>query len=488
MDNCRPLPVRLDPARGQGLDCYLEHVSKANHISAGAFMRHLNASTDTTRYLIMTPTSRTIAVLSALTGVASQKFRAATLTAYDGLAIDLTGLDPARQSSYRTVAARGWAPGKGTQACLQCLTETGRWDISWRLPTTTVCLRHQAYLIARCPGCQRPFRDRTRPLRPVGPVTRCGNALGARGRYCQVEVTDLESTPADDACVERQSRQHQAILTGRMKVLDRVDSVLSFHEDLRSLTALLLHIATSVPEQTDLPHWAQLARREGSSERAPRWGILPPRETATRSMAMTSAAEMLCAPDIETAVSRFSPWAHLVPDTPDGFLGWVGDHTRATPNVTRLVMATHAPRRRLSRLLDASPPLTARPEDIPQSIPGPLYERHLAGLFTSRPTAVRTFAALCLARTHPGINTWADAITALELAPDAATRTVHTCTGGQVASPQEVMTMIVRAASELREGHRRDTERGRSMGHPSSDSRNAPNPIDQLQDRNRESA
>lgn len=67
MDVDRPLPVRLELADGQGLDCYLEHVSTANHIPAGTFMRHLNASTDTTRYLLLSPTARTSEVLTRLT-------------------------------------------------------------------------------------------------------------------------------------------------------------------------------------------------------------------------------------------------------------------------------------------------------------------------------------------------------------------------------------------------------------------------------------
>lgn len=468
MKTNRPLPVRVELARGQALDCYLEHVCKANNIPAGTFMRHLAASADTTRYLLIAPTRRTTHILGTLTGITQEELRSATLAPYDGLAINLRGLDPTRQASYRTVAARGWAPGRGSQVCPQCLYETCRWDISWRLPTTTVCLRHETYLAAICPGCRRPFRDRTQPLRPVGPVTRCGNALGARGRYCPVEVADLEAARADGQCVARQSLQNDVAGGNCVTVLGSPASLSTLHEDMRSLTALLLHIATAAPVGTDLPHWSRLLRGEGSPVRSPRWAIAPPRDPVTRSRAMTSAVDILSSPDIDTAASLFSPWADLVPDTTDGFLGWVGDHTRATPNVTRLVMATHAPRRRLSRLLDASPPLTATLREIPPSISTPLYERYLARLFTSRPEAVRTFAAICIARTQSDIHTWADAAAALELVPDEAQRTVQTCTGGQVASPQEVMARIARVASELCDDPDHDTQRGRPMEDPST--------------------
>lgn len=412
-------------------------------------MRHLNASTDTTRYLLLSLTPRTAEVLARITGATPQALRAATVAAYDGLAIDLIGLDPTRQASYRTVAARGWAPGRGTQVCPRCLTETGRWDVAWRLPVSTVCLRHEAYLVAECPGCDRPFRDRSRPIRPVGPVTRCGNALGVRGRYCQVDAAALEVAQADSDCVDRQSLQQRAIVQNEARIMGGPASSLTWHADVRSLTALLLHIASAASDRADFPQWAQLAAKRCDSERrAPRWAIAPPRDAATRSRALTQAYAVLSAPDLETAVSRFAGWADRVPDAPDGFLGWVGDHTRATPNITLLVMAAHAPRRRLSRLLDLSPPMTAGLDVIPRPVSEVLYRRYLAGLFNSRPAAVRIFAAICLARTQRGVGTWAEAIAALDLEPDEALRAVQTCVAAMTASPLEVITMLRRLADD----------------------------------------
>lgn len=199
-----------------------------------------------------------------------------------------------------------------------------------------------------------------------------------------------------------------------------------------------------------LDKWAQLAAKRCDSERrAPRWAIAPPRDAATRSRALTQAHAVLSAPDLETAVSRFAGWADRVPDAPDGFLGWVGDHTRATPNITLLVMAAHAPRRRLSRLLDLSPPMTAGLDVIPRPVSEVLYRRYLAGLFTSRPAAVRIFAAICLARTQRGVGTWAEAIAALDLEPDEALRAVQTCVAAMTASPLEVITMLRRLADEI---------------------------------------
>lgn len=58
-------------------------------------------------------------------------------------------------------------------------------------------------------------------------------------------------------------------------------------------------------------------------------------------------------------------------------------------------MATHAPRRRLSRLLDQSPQLFQALENVPQMIPLDLYERHLTPCFTVRSDIRLAFAALC---------------------------------------------------------------------------------------------
>lgn len=450
MDTCRPLPVRLDLVPDQSLDCYLEYVSAANHISAGTFMRHLDASTDTTRYMLLSMTARTTARLERLTGATPQALRAATLATFDGVTVDLAGLEPTRQASYRTVAARGWVPGRGTQACPHCLAETGHWRIDWRLPMVTVCLRHEVYLVGECPGCRRPFRDRSKPLRPVGPVTRCGNALGARGRYCQVDVAAIATTPAESGCMVRQGLQQMAFVQSGAHIMGRSTTSLTWHEDVRSLAALLLHIATAAPSRVDLPWWAdEAAAGAGSGERAPRWAIAAPRDVVTRSRAMTQAHDILDAPDTEGAAHRFSVWADSVPDTPDGFLGWVADHTRATPNVTALVMAVHAPRRRLSRLLDASSALTPDIQRTPSTVPEVLYQRHLAHLFESRAATGRVFAAICLVRTHPGVRTWAEGIAALGLEPSAATRTVQTCIAGMTASPRDVVSALGRLATEL---------------------------------------
>lgn len=451
-DPSRNLPARPTLHAGQALDCYLEHAADVNHIPPATVMRAITDACDTTRYVLLRPTPRTLEVLSGLTGQSTAALTAATLAAVDGTLVDLSGLDPHHQPSYRAVAARGWAPGQGTQICPRCLAETGTWDISWRIPTTTVCLRHGCYLLSTCPGCQRPFRaTRSTLLRPIGAKTRCGNALGRRGHYCPTDLSTLPMEPADPGCVDRQARtQAHSLMARPPQVFGEGTTARRFMADVHGLTALLLHIATATTRPGLLPEWArQVHAATHTQQRAPRWGLKLPADISTRSQALTTTTDILTSSGIEEAVTRFAPWVEAIPRTPDGLLGWVGDHTRHTSSTTRLVMATHAPRRRLSRLLDATPPLTVSPRQIPQVLPVELYEEHLGILFTSRPETIQLFASLAMALTHPGITTWAAAAQALGLPPDLGARCAAAAAASQTASPASVLEAITAAAGDL---------------------------------------
>ena len=146
---------------------------------------------------------------------------AGTLAAYDGSVLDLTGLRHDDRHSYRAVAAGGWISAHGTQLCPACLAESGRWRTAWRLPTVTVCPDHHSYLLARCPACQRPFRDqRHSPLRRIGASTDCGNPLGdGPTRQCRHDLTTLTAEPADPGCLQRQHSHDQAVTTGQATML-----------------------------------------------------------------------------------------------------------------------------------------------------------------------------------------------------------------------------------------------------------------------------
>lgn len=444
------LPTTIELRPGEALDGYLERVAEANYLTTAWLMAALNAGTDTTCCLMLAPTPRTLAVLNELTCTGPQRLRQATLAVYDGLWLDLTGLDPARPASFRTVSARGWVPGRGTQICPICLAETGMWSLAWRLPSTTVCCQHGTYLLSTCPGCGRRFRDQHHShLRVVGAATCCGNPLGQGPRaQCDVDLSALRPPVADVGCLARQEHQNNVHIGRPVGTAFGELPGREYCSSLRALTILLLHIATATTETRGLPAWvSQLAQEQKA--KAPRWGIRPPTDIILRSRALTTANEIIKASDIDHAIERFDRWFDAVPPVPEGRLGWLADHTTMTPTVTRLVTSAYAPGRRVSRLLDTKAQLTRSLRLIPQVLPSGPYQRHLRELYASRPDTVRVFAALSIARTHPAVGSWTDAAAALGLPEDLGTATVRACSVRRNVPVPEVVAAITVSADEL---------------------------------------
>jgi len=450
----RRLPTTVQLRVGEALDGYLERVADANYLNTAQLMATITANTDTTCCLMLAPTPLTLDVLSKLTNTSPQRLRQATLVAYDGPLLNFTGLDPARPASFRTVSARGWYPGRGTQICPLCLDETGMWALVWRLPTTTVCRRHGTYLLSTCPNCHRRFRDQHHShLRSVGSATACGNPLGNGPRaQCQTDLASLNAPEADSGCLARQERQDHA-QTGRPVVTAFGElSGNEYCSSLRALTIVLLHIATAATDTRHLPDWAAGLNREQAA-RAPRWGIKPPQDTVLRSRALTTADTILSATDMGLAVHRLARWLNVAPSVPEGRLGWLSDHAKMTPTLTRLLTNAHLPRRRVSQLLDTHTPMTSCLCQIPQVLPRIPYVEHLHGLFACRPETVRLFASLSIARTHPTVRSWMQAAAALGLSDDVGSAAARACSARRKAVPQKVVTAIGAAANEL---HHRD--------------------------------
>lgn len=462
----RRLPCRPLLAPGQALDSYLEVLAEANHLTTADLVRQLTDAVDTTRFLMLDPTPTCLAELAALTGISPARIHRAVLATYDGTALDLTGLDQHRPYSFRTIAARGWLPSRTSQLCPRCLGHDAIWRLAWRLPTTTVCTRHRTYLLHTCPGCAKPFRaSRHGLLRPTGNSPVCGNPIGAR-RHCSTDLTTLRPPRCDEDCLHRQHRYDAALEAGTAAVLGEQVTAVDYHHALRSLTILLLHIATATTKPKALPFWARRLHRERHAlrpARAPRWGIAPPTDPRLRSRFLTTADRVLAGNDLEAATGRLAEWTDAVPSTPDGFLGWVADHTIPDPITTRLITGVHAPRRRLSRALDLQVPLTPDLANIPQVVPHDLYVQHLSGLFASRPEVVRTFASICLARTHPSVTTWATAANALGLPQSLGTKAAQACIAAQLTTPAHAAEAIQALAQDMpvadwraREEHVRD--------------------------------
>jgi hypothetical protein len=238
-----PAGVRDTPP-GESIESWLEHLADANGLTTAQLLTATGRGRAGTRYLTLAPSPETITRLAALARVDEQDVYAATLAAFDGTALDLTGLDPADRHSYRQVAARGWTPAHGTQICPACLADTGAWQTAWRLLIVTTCTR-TVTARRRCPSCRRPFRDqRHSHLRRVGAATVCGNPLGAGPtKQCQHDLTTIATKPAARMSSPCSGASTQPSPGRQVTVLGQPAKPAAYLTDLRHLTTLLLHLA-----------------------------------------------------------------------------------------------------------------------------------------------------------------------------------------------------------------------------------------------------
>lgn len=376
------LPVQLEKHPAESVESWLERLANVNHLTHPAIMRALKSNPHNAR-----PTERTT--------------------------------HPAASPPS------GWMPGRNTQMCTACLTEDAIWRETWHHPMTTLCLRHHCWLHAACPTCQLPFRHHEHHyLRSVdaNPGT-CGNPTGHRGQPCPQKLDQLTAQRADDATLGSQQRIHDATAGAPQTITGSLVSAQDYLTEVKALTVLLLHLVIQ-PGGHALAHWAGAAsvdRDRSPGGRTARWGLTPPADPVLRGQAIAAADRILTSDSLDAGADLLHAWTELTPDTAEGHLGWLADHTRMTPLLSRLVMAASATRRRVSTLLHHdSPPRLLPVTAIPQAIPTASYRLHLARHLDVGETVGRTYAALCLARRHSAATTWSWAAVLLGFPGDHA--------------------------------------------------------------------
>ncbi|MFE4463756.1 TniQ family protein [Oerskovia sp. NPDC056781] len=445
------LPVRVAPMQGQSLPDWLEHLAAINGMTAAQMETALREDGGSTRFLAVRPDPRTTRTITHLTGQPARTVLALTLARYDGTALDLTGLDTDRWSSWRSVAARGWFRPRGTAACPTCLATDGYWRLRWRLSTVTVCTTHNCYLREWCPGCGRRFDDHPHTLFRHHASTRCLNPTGP-GTWCECDLASLPAASAGRDNIERQIRHDEALESGTLSVLGRLVSAATYLADERHLAVLLLHLATRAGGDV-LPGWVESVRREAESTPRRRWHLAPPEEPQVRSAVLTTANEMLTAPDLTTGAALLAPWVKTAPTGRESRLGWLADRTTMTPDLTRLVTTALAPHQRNSFHLSRT---TTRltPERVPQAVPEPLYRAHAATLFsTTRGETNRLFLSLCLAR-QVGAVSWADAAQLLGISASRGSRTARAVSTRSRIDPQGLAAALQAISSDLMANYR----------------------------------
>lgn len=417
------LPVRVDLKAGQTLDDWLETLAAHNDMTTMELTKALQGAGASTRFFMVSPQHELVARASELTDVAPETIVGATLARFDhGSPLNLQGLDQRRVSTWRTVAARGWIRGVGTGACPRCLHSQEPWSITWRLPTTTVCVSHGCFLVERCPDCARIFRDHPRtPLR-VGAGSCCLNPIGPRS-VCEIQVSRLDLHPAPSADIERQLRHDRAVTGGPVVELGRRVPGRRYLADERGLAVLLMHLVAG-PKPTDVCAWVQAVREEGSTQggkRGRRWHLSPPEAVWVRSAALTEASRILVAPDQDGAALALRPWLGQADYGEESRTRWLAEHTSLTPTLTGLIRAALPASHHLSRRLSTGH-LRIPQRAVPQMVPPEAYTSHLSQVLLCSKRIGRTYASMCLIRASGGVTTWARAAEVLGIPPGMGLR------------------------------------------------------------------
>lgn len=464
------LPSRVKLLDGEALDGFLERLALANGFDGPQLFtlltaRHANYPS-TTAFMMTKPDPHLVSSIERLGGAEAHAIENATLLRYDGgRPLSLDGLDCRQRHSFRKVAAQGWFPPFGSQACPLCLDEFGIWLLQWRLPIMATCVDHGRYLATRCGGCGRRFRTRERsPLRPgLGPMQLCGNIIGL-GLVCEYEIAQCKEEVPDVAELEVTSAIGRAIAGEELAMLGRPYSPQTFLAEIRHLATLILHLATR-PSGLDRVSWAhelhQEARTRTTDLRGPRWGFSPPSSARVRAAALSAANVILAQPDDVAGGQRLASWIELLGDLPNGPAAWLVNRTTRTPIMQDLIYGAtlgrhHVARRiRNTRAVDWLP-LCA----IPQLIDSAIYRALFDGMLGGYEWTGRLYVSLCVSKLVSTEATWSAAAESIGLKPEIGVRTARAASMRLRASPDDLAQAVdqaVRLLSPERNFRRRES-------------------------------
>lgn len=184
------IPIWVEPVAGEALDSWLEAYSRRLSTSIPEFVRFLGLPGARLNRMLRCLTEPERQVLSQRTGLSSARLTAMTLEPWDGLAVTID------RQTRRLIRPPLWRhSGNNTRYCPRCLGESAaRWQLSWRLPWSFACTRHEMLLLDRCPKCgQPPLVHGYRRLRDVAPGTCLYGTGSANAIHCGFFLPDAEA-------------------------------------------------------------------------------------------------------------------------------------------------------------------------------------------------------------------------------------------------------------------------------------------------------
>lgn len=144
----RTIPLRVEALAGESLDSWLWAYADRLRATPSELLKALGIPGHSDRDYTIRLLPGEAEEISWVSGVDSQTLHSMTLERYDRRAIVL--VDGQRRISRFELMSRV----TGTRFCPRCLEETGgRWQLSWRLSWSFVCLKHRCLLVDSCPAC-----------------------------------------------------------------------------------------------------------------------------------------------------------------------------------------------------------------------------------------------------------------------------------------------------------------------------------------------
>ncbi|SFD01585.1 TniQ protein [Streptomyces aidingensis] len=477
----RRLPAVLRPAVGEAFASWIDRLAWQIGIAPGDAVRVLGLECRQVRSatrplffgIALTETSAHRA--SVATGLTAGELAGMQLAAFDGGALDFTGLDLTSERSVTPLVHREWALFTGSRACPRCLVETPVWPLWWRLGTAAVCPRHRVLLIDSCPGCGIRLRGgyarRGRGLisRALGvDPGRCNNHVrpesGGTSRLCDQLLGDLPSVAVPDALVEAQRGALRAADGKPRPVAGQAVDAAEWFGWLRFACALVRFAAPAqdTPALAGLTDqvtaaFAAYQQRQEPGVQEDRGGLRtrvqqsPP--TAAHAAALLAITQPLL---VSPTVSKVSQWL-------GSWLDAAGQVRQANPYKTDPLRLVPRPERletliaplrsspyRVSGALRARPGLAGvRPANIPHLLDHGDYQdliaSHLPG---TAPLTGRRLAALALARLT-GAGSWAEAAAVLGMDAAVAAR-IYGAVVKRVPGPDAFWDAVREAGARMR--------------------------------------
>lgn len=198
------IPIWVEPLPGEALDSWLAAYARRLAAAEVDLLALLGLPEARFEFMVRALTSREQEAISRRTGVGPAGLSAMTLEPWNGLVITLD--TKTRQLGRPPTLLH---TGRYSRFCPACLDETaGRWQLSWRLPWTFACTRHNRLLLDHCPRCGNPPYINKRRIRTQAAVcidgtgdARCGLrlsqapsiALSPHGRVIRAQA-DINAT------------------------------------------------------------------------------------------------------------------------------------------------------------------------------------------------------------------------------------------------------------------------------------------------------